>query len=31
MSIPIDTLAVDLKRNGQEVDEIGQSMEEAFF
>ena len=31
VSIPIDTLVVDLTRNGLEVDEIGQLMEESFF
>ena len=31
VSIPIDTLVVDLTRNGLEVDEIGQPMEEAYI
>ena len=31
VSIPIDTLVVSLTQNGQEVDEIGQPMEEAYI
>ena len=30
VSIPIDTLVVDLTRNGVEVDEIGQPVEEGY-